>query len=72
MTNISKTLESGKEAQHLFEKYVAGDDTAYRTLQTYCKNDVRMTLLTRLALIDQQKIWRDGQEINYTLDEFVQ
>lgn len=69
---IGKTLESGKEAEELWKIHQSGDTKALSTLKKYCKNDVKMTVLVLWYIMYYQKMTIDGEEIVYTLDEFMQ
>jgi hypothetical protein len=73
LVNVGKTLESGKEAEKLYFDYRDnGNEKAMKELKSYCKNDVKMTLLVWLALLHQQKIRRDGEEMTFDQEELIQ
>lgn len=72
LVGISKTLESGVEAEKLFQKYIDDDDEeALETLKQYCKNDVRMTALVLLYLLHYKKVFIEGEEIVFSLEEII-
>lgn len=72
LVNVGKTLESGKEAQKLYDAYHKdGNQKAMLELKKYCKNDVKMTLLVWLALIDQKKLRREWQELHFDEKELI-
>ena len=67
---LAKTLDSGKEAQWLWEAYQEGDEKAFKTLMRYCRNDVKMTYLTLWYILDAEEIGREDQSYPYTMEDF--
>jgi hypothetical protein len=47
------------------------DEEALETLKQYCKNDVRMTALVLLYLLHYKKVFIEGEEITFSLDEII-
>lgn len=68
---LGKTLESGKEAQGLWEAHQEGDQKALKTLKEYCKNDVKMTYLSLWYILYYWKLSLESEEYEYTIDDFV-
>lgn len=68
---MGKTLESGKEAQGLWEAHQEGDQKALKTLKEYCKNDVKMTYLSLWYILYYLKLSLESEEYEYTIDDFV-
>lgn len=72
LVGVSKTLESGAEWDLLYQKYLeTGDDQLLEELKQYCKNDVRMTALVFLYLMHFQKIFMEGEEVVFSLDDII-
>ena len=55
---VSKTLESGEK------KYL-------EELKQYCKNDVRMTALVLMYLMHFKKVFIEGEEVIFTLEDVI-
>jgi hypothetical protein len=56
----------------LYSKFLnEGDDQAMKELKKYCRNDVKMTLLTFLYLLDYLSLYRDGEQTDFTLEDLV-
>ncbi len=73
LVNVGKTLESGTEAEKLYNDYHDnGNQKAMQELKKYCKNDVKMTLLVWLALIKQQKLRWEGNEVTFSVEELIE
>lgn len=69
---LTKTLESGQQAEVLYNKYLETKDENYmKELKKYCKNDVKMTLLIMLYFLKFQKINIDGNEQFFSLQELI-
>lgn len=69
---VSKTLESGAEWEVLYQKYIeSGDEKLLEELKQYCKNDVRMTALVLLYLMYFKKVFMEGEEVTFTLEDVV-
>ncbi|MFA6255929.1 MAG: ribonuclease H-like domain-containing protein [Candidatus Absconditabacterales bacterium] len=72
LVNVSKTLSSGAEGEVLYKKYVENNDLeALEEFKKYCKNDVRMTMLVFLYLMHFKKLFIEGEEITFTLEDLV-
>lgn len=72
LVGVSKTLESGAESEVLYKKYLETHDEEFlETLKQYCKNDVRMTALVLLYLIHYKKVFMEGEEVCFTLEDVV-
>ena len=73
LVNVSKTLTSGAEWEVLYKKYLEENDfAALEKFKQYCKNDVRMTMLVFLYLMHAKKIFIEGEEITFTLEDLVE
>jgi hypothetical protein len=69
---VSKTLESGLEGERLYKEFLAtGDSELMETFKQYCKNDVRMTALVFLYLMHYQKVFIEGEEITFDLEDII-
>jgi hypothetical protein len=56
----------------LYKKYIEENDLdALEEFKKYCKNDVRMTMLVFLYLMHFKKLFIEGDEINFTLEDLV-
>ncbi|MFA7298769.1 MAG: ribonuclease H-like domain-containing protein [Candidatus Absconditabacterales bacterium] len=72
LVNITKTLTSGAEGEVLYKKYIEENDLdALETFKKYCKNDVRMTMLVFLYFMHFKKLFIEGDEITFTLEDLV-
>ncbi|MCX6823943.1 MAG: ribonuclease H-like domain-containing protein [candidate division SR1 bacterium] len=72
LVNVSKTLTSGAEGEVLYKKYIEENDLdALEEFKRYCKNDVRMTMLVFLYLMHFKKLFIEGDEITFTLEDLV-
>lgn len=72
MVGVQKTLSSGAEGEVLWKQYQeTGDKNYLEEFKKYCKNDVRMTALVMFYFLHYKKIFIDGEEFDFTLEEFV-
>jgi len=72
LVNVSKTLTSGVEGEVLYKKYIEENDLdALEEFKKYCKNDVRMTMLIFLYLMHFKKLFIEGEQINFTIEDLV-
>ena len=70
LVNISKTLSSWVEGEALYKKYTENNDLeALEEFKKFCKNDVRMTMLIFLYLMHFKKLFIEGEEITFTLED---
>jgi len=54
----------------LYKKYTENNDLeALEEFKKYCKNDVRMTMLIFLYLMHFKKLFIEGEEITFTLED---
>jgi uncharacterized protein YprB with RNaseH-like and TPR domain len=73
LVGIEKTLDSGLEWVNLYKQYLkTWDQKLFNTFKNYCKNDVKMTILTLLYFIHYQKLHIEWQEIPFTLEALIQ
>lgn len=73
LVNVSKTLTSGAEWEVLYKKYLEENDLdALEEFKKYCKNDVRMTMLIFLYFMHFKKLFIEGEEITFTLEDLEQ
>jgi type IV secretory pathway VirB4 component len=69
---IEKTLDVGAQGDNLRKQYKnTGDKQYLDEFKSYCKNDVKMTALVMLYMLHYKKIFIDGEEHNYTIDQFI-
>ena len=70
LVNVSKTLTSWAEWEVLYKKYIEENDVeALEEFKRYCKNDVRMTMLIFLYFMHFKKLFIEGEEITFTLED---
>lgn len=70
LVNVSKTLTSWAEWEILYKKYIEENDLdALEEFKKYCKNDVRMTMLVFLYFMHFKKLFIEGEEIAFTLED---
>ena len=70
LVNVSKTLTSWAEWEVLYKKYIEENDIdALEEFKRYCKNDVRMTMLIFLYFMHFKKLFIEGEEITFTLED---
>lgn len=73
LVNVSKTLTSWAEWEVLYKKYEEENDLeALEEFKKYCKNDVRMTMLVFLYFMYYKKLFIEGDEITFTLQDLVE
>ena len=69
---VSKTLSSWLEGEKLYQQYKeTGNEEYLETFKQYCKNDVRMTALVLLYLMHYQKVFIEGEEITFDLEDII-
>jgi len=72
LVNVTKTLTSWAEWEILYKKYIEENDlNALEEFKRYCKNDVRMTMLIFLYFMHFKKIFIEGDEITFTLEDLI-
>lgn len=73
LVNVTKTLTSWTEWEVLYKKYIEENDLeALESFKKYCKNDVRMTMLIFLYFMHFKKLFIEGDEITFTLEDLVE
>jgi len=73
LVNVQKTLESGAEWEVLWKQYLeTKDEKVLEEFKKYCKNDVRMTALVLLYLLHYKKINMEGEEVYFTIEDFLE
>lgn len=73
LVNVQKTLDSGAEGEVLWKQYLeTKDEKVLEEFKKYCKNDVRMTALVLLYLLHYKKINMEGDEMHFTLEDFLE
>ena len=73
LVNVQKTLESWAEWEVLWKQYLeTKDEKILEEFKKYCKNDVRMTALVLLYLLHYKKIFMENDEIEFTLEDFLE
>lgn len=73
LVNVAKTLESWAEWEDLWKQYLETKQEQYlEEFKKYCKNDVRMTALVLLYLLHYKKINMEGDEVYFTLEDFLE
>lgn len=76
---VTKTLSSGAEWEVLWKQYQdeltkGNQDQALEYLEefkAYCKNDVRMTALVMFYFLHYKRVFYDGKEYLYSIEDFV-
>ncbi len=72
LVGVSKTLDSGADVENLWKDWIkTGNQKALKTIQEYCKNDVRMTALLFFYLLHFKKLYIDGEEYDYDIPKFI-
>lgn len=72
LVGVQKTLSSGAEWEVLWRQYQdTGDEKYLDEFKKYCKNDVRMTALVMFYFLHYKKIFMDGEEYPFDIEEFV-
>jgi len=72
LVGISKTQESGAEWEKLYQKFIeTGEEKYLEELKQYCKNDVRMTALVLLYLMHFKKVFMEGEEVTFSLEDIA-
>lgn len=57
----------------MWNKYQeSGDKKFLEEFKKYCKNDVRMTALVMFYFLHFKKLFIEGEEFDFTIEEFVQ
>ena len=70
LVNVSKTLTSWAEWEVLYKKYIEENDVeALEAFKRSCTNDVRMTMLIFLYFMHFKKLFIEGEEITFTLED---
>lgn len=73
LIGVQKTLESWAQGEVLRNKWIETWEKKYlEEFKKYCKNDVRMTALVMFYFLHFKKLFIDGEEFSYSLEEFVQ
>lgn len=73
LVGVGKTLDSWLEWVNLYKQYLkTGDEKLLNTFKAYCKNDVKMTILTLLYLIHYKKIHIESQEVEFNINDLIQ
>lgn len=73
LIGLQKTLESGTQVETLLKKYEeTGDKKILEEAKKYCKNDVKMTTLVFLYFLHYQKLFVEGEEITFSLDDLIE
>lgn len=73
LVSLGKTLESGAEGEVLWKQYLETKDNKFlEEFKKYCKNDVRMTALVLLYLLHYKKISMEGDEIQFSIEDFLE
>jgi hypothetical protein len=73
LVSVSKTLWSWAEWEVLYKKYIEEHDLkALEEFKKYCKNDVRMTALVFIYLMHFKKLFIEGEEITFTIEDLVE
>lgn len=72
LIGVTKTLDSWADVEHLRKERTASwDNKILKTIQEYCKNDVRMTTLVLLYLLHFKKVDLDNEEYMFDLEQFI-
>ncbi len=72
LINIEKTLDVGAQGDTLWKRYQEEwDEQALSEFKKYCKNDVKMTALVLLYMLHYKKMFIDGEEYTYSIEDFI-
>jgi len=72
LVSVEKTLDVWAQWDTLRKQYQETGDMQYlNEFKKYCKNDVRMTTLVMLYMLYYKKIFIDGKEYNYSIEDFI-
>jgi len=73
LISTGKTLDSGLEAQQLYEEYEkTGLKSLLEKVKRYCKNDVKMTLLVFLYVMYYKELHHDDTTSSYTTTDIIE
>lgn len=73
LISLWKTLASWQEWEEYLKQYLkTWDETLFNKVKSYCKNDVKMTLWVLLYLLKNKKVYIDGEESEFSLDQMVE
>ena len=68
---VTKTLDSWADVEHLWKEWLStADNKILKTIQEYCKNDVRMTTLVLLYLLHFKKVDLDNEWFTFDIEKF--
>lgn len=74
LVSVTKTLESWKEVEWLWQTYQGGGEQAsdaLKKIKQYCKNDVTMTLMVLWYILSYQTFSLDGEEYHFGVEDFL-
>ncbi len=70
---VTKTLDSWADVESLWKEWEASNDNKIlKKIQEYCKNDVRMTALVMLYLLQFKKVDLDNKEFIFDIPQFIE
>lgn len=73
LVGVTKTLESWTQVETLLKKYKeTGDKKFIAEAKQYCKNDVKMTALVLFYFLHYQKMFMEGKEITFWLNDLIE
>ena len=74
LIGVTKNLEGGgASVESLWKEWKKTDDESIlKSIQEYCKNDVRMTALLFLYFLHFKKLYIDGEEYVYDIPKFIE
>ncbi|MEI8091274.1 MAG: hypothetical protein WCG98_03325 [bacterium] len=56
----------------MYQKFIeTGEEKYLEELKQYCKNDVRMTALVLLYLMHFKKVFMEGEEVTFSLEDIA-
>lgn len=70
---VTKTLDSWADVENLWKEWKSSNDNKIlKKIQEYCKNDVRMTALVMLYLLQFKKVDLDNKEFTFDISQFIE
>lgn len=70
---LKKTLDSWADVESLWkERKSSNDNKIFKKVQEYCKNDVRMTALVLLYLLNFKKVDIDNEDYTFDIQKLIE
>ena len=73
LVGVKKTLDSWADVENLWKEWKSSNDNKIlKKIQEYCKNDVRMTALVLLYLLNFKKVDIDNEDYTFDIQKFIE